>query len=333
MKIKTYFIREEKVLFEFLRAELKKIFNEGDCVFIKLHMGEPGNKTFIPASFTRQIVSILKGLGCKPTVFDSPVMYRSPRNNVKGYLKVAADHGYTKENVGAPIAISNESVPVKGKKMTYRIIKDLVDADGVLILSHVKGHQSSGMGGAIKNLGMGCVSKETKAAIHEGGEPAYTSGCVECGTCVENCPTENIVIKNGRPYFNATWCSGCSNCAIVCPEKCIRPKLDVFDEMLSEAASIAFKHFKKSYSVNFLKYITQMCDCMSNPGPIIADDIGFVCSANPLSADIASMKIIEEETGRKDIFADANKKSSYEQIERGKEYFGEGRDISIERHD
>jgi len=330
---KVYFIKSEDELSDFLEDELKKFFDPGDRIAIKLHMGEPGNTYFIPASFTARVVSVLEKIGTVPFLFDSPVTYRSPRNNVKGYLKVAEEHGYTEASIGAPIVISNESIRVDGKNMEYEICTELVEADGVLILSHVKGHIASGFGGAVKNLGMGAMSKETKAAIHEGGEPVYTEGCIQCGECVENCPTGNIVLKGNRPNFGKTWCSGCSNCILVCPEGAIKPRLAVFDELLAEAASKAFSQFKKSYSVNFIKNITRLCDCMPKPGPIVVDDIGFICSSNPLAADAASLDLIREKKGVDDIFAEVNKKSAYEHIERAVNYFDEGKDFELERID
>lgn len=66
--------------------------------------------------------------------------------------------------------------------------KDLVDADGVLVLSHVKGHYCSGFGAGIKNLGMGALSKKSKGMIHEGGEPVYDSGCNLCKICSKTVP-------------------------------------------------------------------------------------------------------------------------------------------------
>ena len=135
---------------------------------------------------------VLKDIGTKPFLFDSPVVYTSPRDSEMGYLKAAADMGFSEENVGCAVVISNESIKVKGKHVVYEVCKTLTDADGVLVLSHVKGHECCGFGGAIKNLGMGAQSKETKGKIHEGGEPVYVGGCTLCGECAKNCPENNI---------------------------------------------------------------------------------------------------------------------------------------------
>jgi uncharacterized Fe-S center protein len=311
MRHEVVFMRGDDALVAFLAERLGGVFAKGDRVAIKLHMGEPGNSYFIAAPLAKRVVDCLASLGAKPFIFDSPVMYSSPRNDERRYLDAAAAHGYSKKDLGCPVVVSNGSSSVKGTHLTYRICKDLLKTDGVLLLSHVKGHVACGMGGAIKNVGMGCMAKETKGAIHEGGEPVYSEGCTQCGTCIENCPTGNIALEPAGPRFGVTWCPGCSNCVLVCPAKCIEPRVATFDELLAEAASLAHGRFKKRYSVNVLKNITKFCDCMSNPGPLIANDIGFVCADDMVAADAATLEVIAKETGRADLFAEHHKHSPW----------------------
>lgn len=321
-------ITDESNLIEFLEKEFARLFSPGERIAVKIHMGEPGNVHYIPASLTARIVEVLKTIECKPFIFDTPVVYRSPRNSVQTYLKSAAEHGYSEAGIGAPIVISDSSTPIEGRLMTYGVAQDVLDAGGVLLLSHFKGHLASGMGGSIKNIGMGCMSKETKGAIHTGGEPVYTQGCTECGSCVENCPTDNIRLDGGQPWFDCTWCPGCSNCVIVCPENCISPRVAVFDEAIAEAAVVAHERFKKVYAVNVLRNITKLCDCVANSGPVIVDDIGYVCSEDMLSADIASLDIIKERTGKEDIFAEFNKRSAWGHVRAAAEMMKRTTDIS-----
>jgi uncharacterized Fe-S center protein len=321
-------LTDEKTLIEFLEKEIARIFSSGDRIAVKIHMGEPGNTTHVPASLSAQIVGALNRIECRPFIFDTPVVYRSPRSSVESYLKSAAGHGYTESHIGAPIVISDRSTPIKGKLMTYNVAQDVLDADGVLLLTHFKGHMASGMGGAIKNIGMGCMSKETKGAIHTGGEPVYDEGCTECGNCVENCPTKNIRLEDGQPWFDCTWCPGCSNCAIICPENCISPKVALFDEAIAEAAVIAHDRFKKVYAINVLRNITKLCDCIANSGPVIADDIGFVCAGDMLTADIASLDIIKERTGKEDIFFEFNMRSSWGHVRAAADMMKRTTDIS-----
>lgn len=308
---------------------MKKTFAHEDRIAIKLHMGEPGNVYFIRPSFTGRVASILSEIGCRPFIFDTPVVYRSPRNSEKGYLKSAAEHGYTESETGAPILISDRNIAVKGNHMTYKTAADPAEADGVLLLSHVKGHLASGFGGAIKNIGMGCVAKETKGAIHAGGEPFYTEGCTQCNACVENCPTQNIRIDEERPWFDCTWCPGCSNCVLVCPEKCIQPRVATFDDLLSEAAVLAYKNFKKFYAVNVLINITRLCDCVADAGPIIVKDLGFICGDDMLSVDIASLEVIKEASGKEDIFCEYSKRSPWGHLKSTAELMKRKLEVSI----
>ena len=322
MKETAVLIRDESLLFDHLRKIFGKVFDHGDRVAVKLHMGEPGNKYFIQPEFTRKVCGLLLQEGCEPFLFDTPVVYSSPRNNIEGYLKSAMANGYSEESVGVPIVISNKSVEEQGTLMTYKIASDPLEADGVLLLTHFKGHIACGVGGSVKNIGMGCMAKETKGEIHTGGERRYETGCVQCGICVENCPTGNVVIEGDRPTFGRTWCSGCSNCVIACPEKCLEPKVALFDELLAEAAALAHIRFKKTYAVNVLKNISKLCDCMAESGPIIADDIGYICAGDMVSADAASLEAVARATGKEDIFSEYNLRSSWEHVRAAARFMG-----------
>jgi uncharacterized Fe-S center protein len=314
MNHEATFFADDDALVAFLARTFADVFAPRDRIAVKLHMGEPGNPYAVDAAFARRVVSCLAGCGCDPFLFDTPVVYASPRGTAGGYLASAAERGFTKEKIGAPVVVSNRSVAVSGETMTFRLAADPVEADGVLLLSHVKGHVACGMGGAIKNVGMGCVAKETKGAIHEGGEPVYAGGCTQCGACVERCPTGNIVLEGDRPRFGITWCPGCSNCALVCPERAIGPRVALFDELLAEAAVLAAGRFKKAYAVNVLRRISRLCDCMADAGPIVAPDVGFVCAGDMITADAASLDLLARASGRADLFAEIHKHSPWEHV-------------------
>ncbi|MBU8921436.1 MAG: DUF362 domain-containing protein [Bacteroidales bacterium] len=305
------FLKNENDLCQFLKTEFSKIYPQGSRVLIKLHMGEPGNKHYIKAKLAGKIIDLLKDNECEPFFFDTPVVYNSPRNNPEDYLKVAADHGYSRESLGVPVVINDKSTKVSGNQMEYGLASSPLEVDGVLLLTHFKGHMCSGIGGSIKNVGMGCMSKETKGAIHAGGEPVYTDGCTECGACVDNCPTDNIRLDEGRPWFDVNWCPGCSNCILSCPVDAIRPKTGIFDRLLSEAAVLAHNRFNNVYAINVMKGMTKLCDCVADSGPVLVEDAGFVCAPDMLTADIASLELLKQKTGKEDIFQEHNKVSSW----------------------
>lgn len=331
MNGKTLFIDKEDKLLEYLRDRFQETYNSGDRIAVKIHMGEPGNKYYIKADFTGKVINILLDIGCQPFIFDSPVMYRSPRGSIEGYQKSAAEHGYSEENMKVPVIISDNSISRKGRYAEYDIITEPVEADGVLLLTHFKGHIASGMGGAIKNVGMGCMTKKTKEMIHRGGEPVYNEGCIQCGTCVENCPTGNIQIREDRPFFDQSWCPGCSNCVLTCPEDAISAHLEAFGKLIADAACTAQKEYRNVLVLNVLKNITKLCDCAASSGPIILNDIGYIVAGDIVSADTASLKLVEEVSGREDLFREHNLTSGWDHVDEAADILNMDKKVDIKR--
>jgi len=149
------------------RINIKKV-KKGDSVAIKLHMGEYGNLNYVRPSIVARIVEIIKDFGGKPFLFDTIALYRAHRHSVEEYIKTSKMNGFSEDTMGCPVIISNEGITVKtkGPLKEVEVAKDLYDADAVVVLSHAKGHEMSGFGGSIKNLGMGGVTKSGKADVH-----------------------------------------------------------------------------------------------------------------------------------------------------------------------
>ncbi len=329
MKKSVFFSENEDKFLEILGQDLKNRIK--GRVAIKLHMGEKGNKFFLKPTFVKKIINILLSIGVKPFLFDSPVVYNSSRNTVKGYQMVAKEHGFSEENIGCPVVISDEfieeTISLEGKEVTYQVCKSLSEADGVLVLSHVKGHICSGFGAGIKNLGMGALTKASKGLIHDGGEPVYTQGCSLCGLCSKNCPTNNIRYEN-RPFFDKSWCCGCSNCIAVCPIHALKPKIALFSDLLSGGAWAALKNFKKAYFINVLKDIAKLCDCDPHAGPKVLEDIGYLCSEDLTAIDKASHDFIIKRAG-KDIFKELHHISPLNHIKAFARFSGTSLEYSL----
>ena len=253
-----------------LKTEIQDIFNGCKIIAIKIHFGEPGNNTAFKPEQIKPITDLLKSLNINYFFYDSSVDYESPRNNPETHKKIAIEKGWGKLG---EIRTDDNFISVKGKNMTYQVCKSLADADGVLVISHFKGHYCSGFGGAIKNLGMGAVSKKTKNDIHSGGRPKIIGNCIQCKKCEKACPIGGITVTD-KPEISK--CYGCSNCIYVCPQKVFEPKLNFFDILLAEGASIAQSKFKKKYFISFLTNITKECDCESDPKEIICEGCGFL---------------------------------------------------------
>ena len=307
---KITFIKKENihVFEEALKKELSLVFSENESIAVKLHMGEKTNEYFIKPELVKRMITIMKELKLKPFLFDSPVNYPGGRDTSEKYYKTAEEHGFSEDAIGCPIKISNESVVVKTENLDSEVCRPLAEADGVLIFSHVKGHICSGFGAAIKNLGMGALSKKTKGDIHLGGKPEYLDGCTLCGECAKACPLDNIRYDQ-RPYFDKTWCCGCSNCVHACKFDAIKAKKAVFDRLLSEGAGAALSKFKKSYFINVIFNVAKYCDCADSSkfdNKIVLDDIGVLLGKDIVAIDKAALDLVNKEAG-KDLFSQGHK--------------------------
>ena len=206
-------------------------------------------------------------------------------------------------------------VKTKGLLKEVEVAKDLREANGVIVLSHVKGHDLAGYGGAIKNLGMGGVPAEEKGRIHDSSKPVLDlKKCVGCGLCAPLCINKAIKIINGKMKIVGD-CFGCGLCIRNCPQQALKPKLALFPKLLTEAACAVLKNFKKRkvIFVNVLEKISKMCDC-AKTSEIICPDIGILVSDDVVAIEQASVDLINKKTG-KDLFFQLHKISPNEQID------------------
>lgn len=299
------FLKKDIRLKEILKKELALIFRSKESIAVKLHMGETGNDHHLKPEFVKAVVDSLREIGTEPFLFDSPVMYGGERSTAEKYLKAAREHGFEDKVIGCPIIISDESVVVKTEHLNVEVCKPLIEADGILVLSHVKGHWCSGFGGAIKNLGMGGVSKKTKADIHGLAGAVLTGDCKGCDTCENVCMVGAISMKNSKPMIGHCW--GCGQCVISCPSGSLSPKVAPFETLIAEGAYAVIKG-RKAYYINVLRDITKLCDCQSDPGGIVLGDIGILMGKDIISLEKASLDLINKKAGR-DIFKEIHKKS------------------------
>ncbi len=171
---KIYHSKEIQPFLGNLKQELKQTFADCKIIAIKIHFGEPGNRSAFTPEQIKPITNILKELNINFFLYDSSVNYSSLRDNPITHKKFAIDKGWG--NLGE-IKTDDDFILVNGKNMNYEVCKSLIDADGVLVISHVKGHVCTGFGGAIKNLGMGALTKKTKVSIHAGGSVYFKGEC------------------------------------------------------------------------------------------------------------------------------------------------------------
>ncbi|MDH7506924.1 MAG: DUF362 domain-containing protein [Candidatus Thermoplasmatota archaeon] len=313
---KVVFFSDLKHLDDALNFFNVKSFS-GKTVPVKLHMGELKNKHFISPDFTKIVVDALRKIGAKPYLFDTTVSYSGKRHTVEGYLEVARIHGFTSENIGCDIVIDDKGIPVDIEGREYEVAEHIFRANYIFGLTHVKGHVATGMGGAIKNFGMGGVTKKTKRKMHHGSRPVYEKdACTFCGVCAEVCPFDAIRVKQDSWNQNMDKCFGCGVCVDLCKTGALK-HVDAEIQYLLACAAKACVFGKNVIYLNELKHIAKSCDCDPSADPIICPDIGYLVSDDPVAIDKASLDLIFEVKGN--VFEKENKISPFKQIKFGEE--------------
>jgi len=265
---------------------------EDQDVLVKLHMGEVKNKYYPKPAYVKHYIDVLQQKKARPFLYDTTVLYKSPRHLKKGYEKVARLHGFTRKKVGCNVIIDDKGIPVTVEENEYMVGETLHQSSSVLSLAHVKGHNATGMGGAIKNFGMGGVTKETKEWLHVGSKPVYKKDtCTYCGVCSEVCPFNAIKVNNQDWKIRNRSCFGCGVCVENCQFNALDYKRYDLQYTLACAAKACVEHKNVIY-VNELKRISRNCDCDPFSGPIICPDIGYVVSDDIVAVDAASLDLI-----------------------------------------
>ena len=310
-KAKVYYTDFRTVAFgDGLPTKLKKLIKkagigqmdmDGKFVAIKMHFGELGNISFLRPNYARAVVDVVKELGGKPFLTDCNTMYPGSRKNALEHLYCAWENGFTPLTVGCPVIIGDGlkgtddiGVPVAGGEYVKeaRIGRAIMDADVFISLTHFKGHESTGFGGALKNIGMGCGSRAGKMEQHAAGKPAVQEGlCRGCHRCAKECGSDAITYNaENKAVIDYDKCKGCGRCigacsfdAIYSPNDCANELLD--RKMAEYAAAVC--HDRPCFHVSLVQDISPNCDChCENDAPILPD-IGIFASFDPVALDQA----------------------------------------------
>ena len=214
------------------RAGMMEMPLEGKFTAVKMHFGEPGNLAFLRPNYARVVVDALKEMGAKPFLTDCNTLYTGMRRNALDHLQAAWENGFGPLQVGCPILIADGllgndhvAVPIEGEYLHEALIgRAAVDADAVISLTHFKAHECTGIGGALKNLGMGLGSTAGKRAMHCDGKPMVTpSRCIGCGLCARQCAHGAISFQGeGRKrhaFIDHDRCVGCGRCVGACRDQ------------------------------------------------------------------------------------------------------------------
>ena len=287
-------------------------------VAVKVHFGEEGNVNFVRPEHVRVICDGIANKGAKAFLSDANTLYRGRRLNSKDHLQLAHEHGFTKEKAGADVIIpdDNKKEDLIDIRIDQKFIKNaklarlFIDADAIVAISHFKGHILTGFGGALKNIGMGCATREGKLAQHCDVSPVVdVNKCIGCGECSIICPVGAVRIENNKSVIDSKKCIGCASCLAVCPTMAMFIDFDSSDktqEKIAEYSLAVLKDKKgKAGFVNFAVNISKECDCWGMENPRIGPDVGILASLDPVSIDKASLDVVNMNCG-KDIFKEAH---------------------------
>jgi uncharacterized Fe-S center protein len=297
-------------------------------VAIKLHFGEKGNTAFIRPNFIRAVVDRIKALEALPFLTDSNTLYAGTRGNSVSHLVTAIENGFAYAVVNAPLIIADglrgaSSKPVEIDReilKTAYIGREIVESDALISVAHFKGHELSGFGGTIKNLGMGCASRQGKMVQHSGLCPKVTRNkCVACGACVEHCAQSAISIKDDKAGINPQKCVGCGECILICPNGAIDIQWNadaaLFQKKIVEYMYGVLKNKRgKAVFLNFLTDISPACDCYGHNDAPIVHDLGIMASTDPVAIDQASVDMVNRQTGLDGTFLSTHKKAGQDKF-------------------
>ena len=200
-------------------AGMGQIDFEGKFTAIKLHFGEPGNLAFLRPNWAKTVADFVKERGGKPFLTDCNTLYVGGRKNALDHMDAAMLNGFSPLSTGCQIIIADglkgndeAEVPVRNGEYVQKakIGRAVMDADVFISLSHFKGHEEAGFGGALKNIGMGCGSRAGKMEQHNAGKPHVAQEhCVGCGACTRICAHSGLTVTDRKASIDHSKCVGC----------------------------------------------------------------------------------------------------------------------------
>jgi len=283
-------------------AGLGQIDMAGRFVAIKMHFGEMGNISYLRPNYARAVVDVVKELQGNPFLTDCNTMYPGSRKNALEHLECAWQNGFTPLTVGCPILIGDGlrgtddvNVPVAGGEYVQeaKIGRAIMDADVFISLTHFKGHELTGFGGTIKNIGMGCGSRAGKTEQHSDGQ-AYIDPalCRGCRRCQRECANDGLDFDEAsrKMSVNRQNCVGCGHCLGACSFDAISFENDAAIAQLNcrmaEYAK-AVVHGRPSFHISLVIDVSPNCDCHGENDAPILPDLGMYTSFDPLALDQA----------------------------------------------
>ena len=291
------------------KAGIENINFENKYVAIKIHFGEPGNLAYLRPNYAKVIVDVVKELGGKPFLTDCNTLYVGGRKNALDHLDAAYLNGFTPFSTGCHVIIADG---LKGTDESYvdideeyvktaKIGRAIMDADIVISLNHFKGHEGTGFGGAIKNIGMGCGSRAGKMEMHSSGKPnVLHEKCKKCKQCIKICAHGAISYdEEGKAQIDHKKCVGCGRCIGICNFDAIKSPndeaADILNKKMAEYALAVVKD-RPQFHISLICDVSPNCDCHAENDAPFVPDIGMLASFDMVALDKACADLVNAET-------------------------------------
>jgi len=267
---------------------------------IKIHFGEPGNLAYLRPNYAKTVVDIVKELGGKPFLTDCNTLYVGGRKNALDHLDSAYVNGYSPFSTGCHVLIGDGLkgtdevlVPVECGEYVKeaKIGHAIMDADVFISLNHFKGHELTGFGGALKNIGMGCGSRAGKMEMHSSGKPNVSHElCVGCGMCTKICAHSAITVTEQKASIDHLQCVGCGRCIGICPMDAVLPAWGESNEILNKKMAEytwAVLQGRPHFHISLVIDVSPYCDCHAENDIPIVPNVGMFASFDPVALDVA----------------------------------------------
>ena len=289
-----------------LAAGIDSIDFENKFVAIKMHFGEPGNLSFLRPNFARAVADRVKALGGKPFLTDCNTLYVGRRKDALEHLTAANENGFSPLSTGCQIIIADGlkgtddvEVPLEGctEFKSALIGRAVMDADIFISLTHFKGHEMTGFGGTIKNIGMGCGSRAGKMAMHSLGKPTVDpEKCRGCRTCSRYCAQSAISYgEDHKAVINHDICVGCGRCIATCNFDAISNAIDadsgILNRRMAEYTKAVIQD-RPSFHISIVNQVSPCCDCHGENDAAVVPDIGMFASFDPVALDKACIDAV-----------------------------------------
>ena len=282
-------------------AGIGDIDMEKKLVAIKIHFGEPGNLSYLRPNYAKVVADVVKSLGGVPFLTDCNTLYPGRRKNALEHIDAAYENGFSPFSTGCNVIIADGlrgnddvEVPVQGGEYVQaaKIGRAIMDADVFLSLSHFKGHEVAGFGGAIKNIGMGCGSRRGKMEQHNDGKPKVRAKrCVGCRQCAKQCAQDAISYgEDKKAVIDPDKCVGCGRCIGACNFDAIRTRDDIANALLNRKMAEYAKAVvdgRPQFHISLVIDVSPYCDCHGENDLPILPDVGMFASFDPVALDQA----------------------------------------------